>query len=629
MIPCYWRLETDIFVITPWKTHPTFKLMLSNIKSDSKALGMKDIRSLIVSTLAHGPAVSWADIKLQSRIQHITLVILDSLSLELYKQAAAKGFMPFFSSKFTMADAKAPGNATRVYDGMSVLLRNPMSKSQLKSAKKERNAILSALPSKPEAPAAGEETPTEAPTTAPVVNVIPGPATTTVQLAERLETSKALAEKSYFSEKTEISPGQALMSFSELEANQYPLSHTITERGYVEISKYRESTESSATGTPKYHILAIDCEMCRTMAGIELTRVVVVNTSLETVYDSFAKPKAKITDYLTRYSGITAEILAPVTVTLDDIQRDLLQMIHPHTILIGHSLENDLKALKISHLRVVDTALLYPHIRGDTYKNSLRFLAENWLGEQIQTMDQVGHDPTQDAATALKLAILKFRQGAAFGRLPIGDNEENICDYLFRNGKRTSITDNGYACKTYGGSRTDLCAEEDDASIVHKANRALVSCHYEFASARLRALAKYYTSLEKPIVAESDANASSSTTAPAEPIRLDDFLVSQPDNEKELELCKQMDDHLQAMLAGIPKRTLVIVTGGNGNLARMKTVVNVKKKIQSLGDGAWSESDDAKSRIAFEKARETIVGFWIPPLAEAPQAAMAVDEPAK
>lgn len=611
------------------KTHPTFRLMLTNIKSDSKALGMKDIRSLIVSTLAHGPAVSWADIKLQSRIQHITLAILDSLSLELYKQAAEKGLMPFLSSKFTVADAKAPGNATRVYDGMSVLLRNPMSKSQLKSAKRDRNAMLSALPTKPDAQAAGEETKPAETSTAPSTAAITAPATTTTELAERFEISKALAEKSHFSEKSEISPGQALMSFSELESNQYPLSHTITERGYIEIPKYRESTESSATGTPSYHILAVDCEMCRTTTGIELTRVVVVNTALETVYDSYAKPKAKITDYLTRYSGITAEILAPVTVTLEDIQRDLLQIIHPHTILIGHSLENDLKALKLSHLRVVDTALLYPHVRGDTYKNSLRFLAENWLGEQIQTMDQVGHDPTQDAATALKLAILKFRQGAAFGRLPIGDNEENICDYLFRNGKRTSITDNGYACKTYGGSRTDLCAEEDDPSIVRKANRALVSCQYEFASARLRSLAKYYASLEKPVVTESDANASSSTGAPAEPIRLDDFLVSQPDNEKELALCKEMDDNLQAMLAGIPKRTLVIVTGGNGNLARMKTVLNVKKKIQSLGDGAWSESDDAKSRVAFEKARETIVGFWIPPLADAPKTTMEVDAEAK
>lgn len=603
--------------------------MLNNIKSESKSLGMKEIRALLVSTLAHGPAVHWADIKLQSRIQHVVVVFLDALSLEVYNTAKERGLMPFFTSNFQVADAKAPGNATRVYDGMSVLLRHPLSKSQLKSAKKEKTQMLSALPTKSDASMAVDDSKDSDGAAPHHIASITGPAKTVAELAERIEITKTLAEKSIFTDKTEVSPGQLIMSFSELEANQYPLSHTIIEPGYIEIPKYRESTDATATGTPKYHLLALDCEMCRTTNGIELTRVVVVNTSLQTVYDSFAKPKAKITDYLTRYSGITAEILAPVTVTLEDIQRDLLQIIHPHTILIGHSLENDLKALRISHLRVVDTALLYPHVRGDTFKNSLKYLAENWLSEHIQTMDQMGHDPTQDAATALKLALLKFRQGPTFGRLPIGDNEENICDYFFRNGKRTCITDNGYACKTYGGARTDLNPEEDDGSVTRKANRALVSCTYEFVATRLRNLAKYYSSLEKPVTQENNSTPNDASSAAPEPIRLDDYLLAHPDIEREMEICKDMDEHLKAMLSGIPKRSLVIVTGGNGNLARMKTVVNVKKKIQSLGDASWSEADDAKSREAFEKARETIVGFWIPPLVEEPPKENMVVEEAK
>lgn len=600
--------------------------MLNNIKSESKALGMKDIRALLVSTLAHGPAVNWVDIKLQSRIQHVAVIILDSLSLELYKEAVNKGMMPFLSSNFQIADAKAPGNATRVHDGQSVLMRHLMSKSQLKSAKKDRNAILAGLPTKKDSSMAVDEISTSTGSPVHPLAQINGPATTSAQLVERLPMSCALSQKSIFSDKTEISPGQSLLSFSELEANQYPLSHTITEHGFVEIPKYRESEETTPNGTPKYHLLAVDCEMCRTTDGIELTRVVVVNTDLQTVYDSYVKPKSKIVDYLTRYSGITAEILSPVTVTLEDIQRDLLQIIHPHTILIGHSLENDLKALRISHLRVVDTALLYPHARGDTFKNSLKFLAENWLGEQIQTLEQMGHDPTQDAATALKLALLKFRHGPSFGKLPIGDNEENMCEYLSRLGKRTCITDNGYACKTYAGSHSDLNPEEDDVSITRKAQRAFSSCTYDLAWARLRSLAKYYSSLEKPLPPTTETAVPSSSSEPIAPgpstqdsIRLDDYLASQPELSRELEICREMDSNLQAMMVGLPKRTLVIFTGANGNLARVRTVVNVKKRIQSLGDSAWSEADDAKSRSAFEKARETVVGFWIPPLTETPK----------
>ncbi len=40
--------------------------------------------------------------------------------------------------------------------------------------------------------------------------------------------------------------------------------------------------------------------------------------------------------------------LIGVTRTLEDVQRDLLTFISPKTILLGHSLESDLVALKVS-----------------------------------------------------------------------------------------------------------------------------------------------------------------------------------------------------------------------------------------------------------------------------------------
>ncbi len=48
-----------------------------------------------------------------------------------------------------------------------------------------------------------------------------------------------------------------------------------------------------------------------------------------------------------RFSGITKEKLQSVTKTLEQVRQELFKFIFKDTILIGHSLENDLKALKV------------------------------------------------------------------------------------------------------------------------------------------------------------------------------------------------------------------------------------------------------------------------------------------
>lgn len=42
-------------------------------------------------------------------------------------------------------------------------------------------------------------------------------------------------------------------------------------------------------------------------------------------------------------------------------QQMLFDFVNKETILVGHSLESDLKAMRIVHMNVVDTALVYPH----------------------------------------------------------------------------------------------------------------------------------------------------------------------------------------------------------------------------------------------------------------------------
>ncbi|OQS06392.1 exonuclease, partial [Thraustotheca clavata] len=121
-----------------------------------------------------------------------------------------------------------------------------------------------------------------------------------------------------------------------------------------------------------------------------------------------------ILNYHTEFSGITEEALANVKVHLEDVQTHLLTLFNQRTILVGHSLDSDLKALRLVHLRVADTAILYPHHRGFPFKPSLKTLARTFLQETIQDQAE-GHDSAQDAITALKLFQLKVKEGVCFG----------------------------------------------------------------------------------------------------------------------------------------------------------------------------------------------------------------------
>nr|XP_020864490.1 RNA exonuclease 1 homolog isoform X2 [Phascolarctos cinereus] len=156
-------------------------------------------------------------------------------------------------------------------------------------------------------------------------------------------------------------------------------------------------------------IYALDCEMCYTKQGLELTRITVINSDLKVVYDTFVKPDNKVVDYNTRFSGVTEDDLQNACITLRDVQAVLLNMFSSDTILIGHSLESDLFALKLIHTTVVDTSVVFPHRLGLPYKRALRTLMADYLKRIIQ--DNVeGHDSSEDASSCMELMIWKIKE---------------------------------------------------------------------------------------------------------------------------------------------------------------------------------------------------------------------------
>ncbi|KOX79851.1 RNA exonuclease 1 like protein [Melipona quadrifasciata] len=154
-----------------------------------------------------------------------------------------------------------------------------------------------------------------------------------------------------------------------------------------------------------YGVFALDCEMCFSQYGLELSKVTVVDMNGIVVYDTLVKPEVEVIDYSTKYSGITEHDLANVSKTLRDVQNDLISFIHAETILIGHGLENDLRALKLIHTTVIDTSALYPHYLGFPYRCSLKSLARGVLRREIQIRE---HDSMEDARAALDLVLKKI-----------------------------------------------------------------------------------------------------------------------------------------------------------------------------------------------------------------------------
>ncbi|XP_022594856.1 RNA exonuclease 1 homolog [Seriola dumerili] len=162
-------------------------------------------------------------------------------------------------------------------------------------------------------------------------------------------------------------------------------------------------------------VFALDCEMCYTKQGLELTRVTVIDSEMKVIYDTFVKPESKVVDYNTRFSGVTEEDLESATITLRDVQAVLLSMFSAESILIGHSLESDLLALKLIHSSVVDTAIVFPHRLGLPYKRALKNLMADHLKRIIQ--DNVeGHDSSEDASACMELMVWKIKEDAKVKR---------------------------------------------------------------------------------------------------------------------------------------------------------------------------------------------------------------------
>ena len=194
------------------------------------------------------------------------------------------------------------------------------------------------------------------------------------------------------------------------EKEEKPKNDIWFEVDNVFIGEKSETSQDSKGKTAKItKIIGIDCEMVGVGDNGQdsiLARISLVNQFGECIYDKYAIPTEKVTDYRTSVSGIRPEDLKKENNAIEFhiIQKEVAEIIKDR-ILVGHAIHNDLKVLFLSHpkKKIRDTQKckvfrrISPSLGG---LSSLKNLAKTILGITIQEGE---HNSILDAQVAMKL----------------------------------------------------------------------------------------------------------------------------------------------------------------------------------------------------------------------------------
>ncbi|VDB86857.1 unnamed protein product [Peniophora sp. CBMAI 1063] len=453
---------------------PTFAYSASELRKRKDAVTISEVRDLALHCIADAPPAGWARLENKANVKGAVVLLVPGLTHDVLglakpptnptacphlpvsvpleiaastsgddvmeeegdeerkeEKAARLGGVPFISRTFSHAlPTRAPGDNTRMHSVLAEFLSAPVTGEE----KKRR---------------------------------------TLARIQGERENSTKGAE-------------QYVLSVQDMLENGYPLPRALSDAHQPEDEADWIESPTVSDGE-EAEVYALDCEMCVTSRGKELARLSVLrvdrnNGEAKVVYDTHVLPGAPITDYLTRFSGITPQSLENCTTTLRDVQSKLLELLTPRPdtrspILLGHSLESDLCALKLRHGRCIDTALIYHHPRGRPLKPGLAWLTRKWCGREIQARGEGGHDPEEDARACAELLRRKIENGPGFGTFKT--DTEPIFERIARakNGSvRTAAVDRNPA-QGFAARASTATPAANDAAVCAGVIDAVRTCH--------------------------------------------------------------------------------------------------------------------------------------------------------
>ncbi|KAJ3996078.1 ribonuclease H [Lentinula boryana] len=606
-------------------TQPKFMYSNGDILQRQRAIGIEEIRDLGLHIVADAPPPNWLRVENAQMIPKVVVILVPGLTPDVLgipppptnalrnpnlpisiplpprqdPSNPTPAGVPFISSTFSHAcPTRAPGDQTKMHSVLSTFFNLPIS-----GAEKKRRL-------------------------------------------EALAKSKIKSSESGWSDLSEY-----MLTVEQMIDNEYPIPSYMADvdherpPGWVETPEEPRFDDQEGIPRPRRKVFGIDCEMCMTEDGKELTRVCMIDYDTQlVVYDQLVKPKKPVIDYLTRWSGITAEALATATTTFAEAQSYVLKLLGPvssHTpkpnpfstnqsvpsssaplltpILLGHSLESDLKALKIAHSFCVDTAIIYSHPRGRPFKPGLAWLTKKWCGKEIQTRGEGGHDPEEDARATMELVRKKVQNGPDFGEFKA--DLESLFERMGRAVKRssasivsagtggelirTAVVDHGNPGVMHGSKASTSVGCKDDDEVVKNAVEVIGS--HDFVFVRLMGLA----GVRGWITPRANPSDSTPTSIPADP-------PATPTSETLSSALFATSTNLQTIHSSLPSRTALLIFTGHSDPRRMSELSKRKAAFEAairkgtptdqLSEGErWSGADMRELEDAVEVAKRGLL----------------------
>jgi DNA polymerase III epsilon subunit-like protein len=192
-------------------------------------------------------------------------------------------------------------------------------------------------------------------------------------------------------------------------------------KGTGSVSAYRMQAPQPSRGKKRRAAVAVDCEMVGIYGNrSELARLSAIDyLTGEVLIDRLVKPDAQVTNWRSDVSGITKGKMNSAIAAGRALrgwkaaQVELWKYVDSETILVGQALKHDLAVLRMTHARIVDSAILTAEAVGlkGGKQWGLKTLCKDLLARTIQG---TSHDSVQDALAAREVVLWCLNNPVAF-----------------------------------------------------------------------------------------------------------------------------------------------------------------------------------------------------------------------